>query len=372
MALTNKILSKAGVVLLGIIFGAWLWPGPALADGGATQPFTTSYTIEFSADWTEADQEVPLPVGAHFSPLIGAVHNGSVTFWQSGQLASAGIEAMAELGQTGPLSGEINAEINQSPPAALSLVARAGNVGNTETVTISPVTVNRDFPLLTLVTMVAPSPDWFVGVGNLSLLEAGHWKDKVSIDLFPYDAGTEQGSAFALDNPPQNPPLPIANVSGVFPFKTSPLAQLTVTRVNYSDLHVSQSVSPQSGVAIQSPVTYTLVLSNSGDTAAGGAVLSATLPTQTFFARWLSQPPGAVVSSDMISWAGSVPAQTALTFSYVVTYTGQAAGQLVTSLARFSHTSAAGINAGQTSASFIAEATSITNPTLLYLPLVMK
>ena len=38
--------------------------------------------------------------------------------------------------------------------------------------TLNDVAVTTDHPRVTLVTMIAPSPDWFVGVSGLSLLDA--------------------------------------------------------------------------------------------------------------------------------------------------------------------------------------------------------
>ena len=38
------------------------------------------------------------PMGAHFSPPIGATHNSSVTFWESGGNATAGTEDTLDFG----------------------------------------------------------------------------------------------------------------------------------------------------------------------------------------------------------------------------------------------------------------------------------
>jgi hypothetical protein len=56
--------------------------------------------------------------------------------------------------------------------------------------------MRRDHPLVTLCSMVAPSPDWFVGVFGLSLIENGQWAKQVKIELYPYDAGTDSGVTF--------------------------------------------------------------------------------------------------------------------------------------------------------------------------------
>ncbi|MEM7259564.1 MAG: spondin domain-containing protein, partial [Pseudomonadota bacterium] len=56
--------------------------------------------------------------------------------------------------------------------------------------------VSADYPQVTIVSMVAPSPDWFVGVHNLSLLADGNFVSDLSIDLAVYDAGTDSGTRY--------------------------------------------------------------------------------------------------------------------------------------------------------------------------------
>jgi hypothetical protein len=60
--------------------------------------------------------------------------------------------------------------------------------------------IDLDHPAVSLISMVAPSPDWFVGVSGLSLWDGNAWTESLSIDLMPYDAGTEQGDLFSLNN----------------------------------------------------------------------------------------------------------------------------------------------------------------------------
>ena len=61
--------------------------------------------------------------------------------------------------------------------------------------------VSRDYPLVTLVTMVAPSPDWFVGVSALALFENGDWVREKEVALVPWDAGTDSGVTFLSAGP---------------------------------------------------------------------------------------------------------------------------------------------------------------------------
>jgi hypothetical protein len=53
--------------------------------------------------------------------------------------------------------------------------------------------------------MIAPSPDWFVGVSNFDLCENGEWITNRSIDLYPYDAGTDSGVNYTSPNQDTNP-----------------------------------------------------------------------------------------------------------------------------------------------------------------------
>ena len=180
--------------------------------------------ILIEGKWTTSATAAGVPVlsGAHFSPLIGAVHNGRVTFWSSGGTASAGIESMAELGGTSALKSEINAN-----PNALAVVEQSIASGGTATATVE-VAVTAAHPLVTLVTMVAPRLDWFVGVSGLSLLDAqGEWLLQYQVDLFPYDAGTEEGTKLSLSNSATSPQGMIASFKGTGKFSDQPIARLT-------------------------------------------------------------------------------------------------------------------------------------------------
>ncbi|XP_013381891.1 spondin-2-like [Lingula anatina] len=52
------------------------------------------------------------------------------------------------------------------------------------------------FAWVSIVIRMIPSPDWFVGVDSLDLCEGDQWKDKVTIQLNPIDAGVDKGLTF--------------------------------------------------------------------------------------------------------------------------------------------------------------------------------
>ena len=190
---------------------------------------TALYSVTFNATWSATTHPTDFPPGPHFSPLIGAVHNDSVTFWASGETASPGIEQMAETGGTGLLAGEIRAEM---PANALSVVTGRG-IGSPATTTISEVLVTLDHPLITLVTMIAPSPDWFVGVAGRSLQnDFGQWLEEIVVVLYPYDSGTDDGVSYRSPNADSSPRQPIRSLKGVSPFSDEPIGTFTFTRID--------------------------------------------------------------------------------------------------------------------------------------------
>lgn len=193
-----------------------------------TQTDQAIYTVTFASTWSnESHPHSSFPGSAHFSPLIGASHTLSSTLWMSGEVASAGMEQMAETGATNQLRTEIAA----LGANALETVSGPGLGRTPGTVSIAEINVTHEHPAVTLVTMIAPSPDWFVGVHGLSLLDGeGEWQDEVTVTLYPYDAGTDDGTDYTSSNADSTPPVPISLLTGVSPFSAAPIGTLTFTR----------------------------------------------------------------------------------------------------------------------------------------------
>ena len=73
---------------------------------------TTTYEVTFDINWNEEDFPINYPSNPHFSKIIGWSHSSSSNFFSLESMASEGIQKMAELGATAPLSDEINQKIN--------------------------------------------------------------------------------------------------------------------------------------------------------------------------------------------------------------------------------------------------------------------
>jgi hypothetical protein len=166
--------------------------------------------VTFGATWSEQTHPTDIPPTPHFSGLIGGTHRSTVKFWEEGGLATEGIRLMAERGRQTPLDLEVEAAI--AAGHAQHLIA-GDDVPRSPGTVSHEFGVTRDYPLVTLVTMVAPSPDWFVGVSGLSLIENGSWVGEKVVSLHAYDAGTDSGVTFSSADVKTSPPQPIHGIT---------------------------------------------------------------------------------------------------------------------------------------------------------------
>ncbi len=175
------------------------------------EEYSAEYRVTFIGEWTVVSHPIEFPGGAHFSTLIGNTHNEEGFIWRAAGIASTGIEQMAETGGTGSLAGEINNMI-MNTGSSEGLIFGNGNIGATGTDVIE-FGITESHPLFSIVTMIAPSPDWFVGVHGINLLQSGIWVDELMIDLPAYDAGTDSGSTFTSGNINTSPLESIQQIS---------------------------------------------------------------------------------------------------------------------------------------------------------------
>ena len=217
---------------------------PRASDPASPFASTATYSTIFQGEWQASDHDGELPDNAHFSRLIGGVHNADASFLAPGEAASAGVESMAETGATATLRDEVDAESN----VLAVLAGTTDNIGPTETRRFN-VELDTDHPRVTLLTMIAPSHDWFVGVGGLPLTdEAGRWRGSHTVDLYPWDAGTEVGDDFTL-TPNVDENGVITNINGIRGFAGTAMASMSFT-LQSVDVAVSVAENTAADTAI--------------------------------------------------------------------------------------------------------------------------
>lgn len=175
-----------------------------------------TYKVEFIMNWNASNFPKNFPLNDHFSPLIGWVHNSTTTFFDETTTASVGIKTMAETGGTSILKSEINTKIKSGE--GLKVISGSGLGSGTGTITVE-IEVTKKNPLVTLATMIAPSPDWYVALVDANLYENGKFLTTKTFNAFAYDAGTDSGINYTSVNEETNPQGKITKITGS-PFNT--------------------------------------------------------------------------------------------------------------------------------------------------------
>lgn len=177
---------------------------PIIPNPGAS---LATYKVTFNFNWNAEDFPLNYPSNAHFSKLIGWSHTPSNTFFKHGTIASKGIKNMAELGATQVLIDELNTKIENNE--GLESVIGTGLGSGIGEISVD-LLVNAEISAITLVTMLAPSPDWYVAAVAVNLLENGAFVEEKTIQATIFDAGTDSGENFSAANNPTMPKAPIA------------------------------------------------------------------------------------------------------------------------------------------------------------------
>ncbi|NXM62844.1 SPON2 protein, partial [Illadopsis cleaveri] len=174
---------------------------PVGEDALCTAEDLAKYRIIFIGKWSQTAFPKQYPLyrpPAQWSSLLGVTHSSDYSMWKKNEYASNGVRDFAEKGEAWALMKEIEeaGEKIQSVHGIFSAPAISSGTGQTST----ELEAHPRHPLVSFVVRIVPSPDWFVGIDSLNLCEGGHWMDEVSVDLFPYDAGTDSGFTFSSPN----------------------------------------------------------------------------------------------------------------------------------------------------------------------------
>ncbi|XP_067909491.1 spondin-2-like [Heterodontus francisci] len=174
-----------------------------------------SYSFSFLAEWNSLSFPKQYPTHrppAQWSMLFGCVHNYDFTLWAEGAVASSGVKMFVEDGKHETLLEEVNATLGtvQSWFHTNPIIAGEGNSSTLFTVTPT-------HPLVSFLVRIIPSPDWFLGANSINLCENNTWKESYTLDLFPWDAGTDSGFTFSSPNFATNPQETIFQITAKRP-----------------------------------------------------------------------------------------------------------------------------------------------------------
>lgn len=201
------------------------------------------YKFIFEGLWRNETHPKDFPKSlwlTHFSDVVGGTHGRNFSFWGEGQFATPGLKQLAEWGATRIIDSELRSKSRHFR----SLVKASGLwYPGVNANTSSTFRVDKRRNLISLVSMLGPSPDWLVGVSGLNLcLPSCSWVENQVIDLYPYDAGTDNGVSYMSINIPAVPQEKIHKITPMYPEDDRapfydpvnnfmrPLARLYITR----------------------------------------------------------------------------------------------------------------------------------------------
>jgi len=222
-----------------------------------------SYKIEFISNWSASTHPNQYPSGsAHWSPLVGASHNASISFFKIGKLATDGVEQVAETGGTSIFESEISDAISDG--TSYALIKGTGLSTGPGTITINDVEIDVDFPLVSLITMIAPSPDWVAQVDSVKLTnDSNDWISEITLDVYASDAGTDNGTTYITDDADSNPAVNMFSLQNTAPFSDQIIGTFKFTfqkvlSIDNDELEIAVSIYPN-------PSNGRLLINNNGN-----------------------------------------------------------------------------------------------------------
>ncbi|XP_054716274.1 LOW QUALITY PROTEIN: spondin-1-like [Uloborus diversus] len=222
------------------------------------------YELTFEGIWSRHTHPKDFPTNewlTHFSDVIGASHRNDFRIFEYGGIASEGVKEVAEKGSTRRLESELKAE---SEKIRTIIKAKGLWYPNVQGKTFAVFRVDKYHHLMSLLTMLGPSPDWIAGVSALELcMKNCSWVTEKVMNLYPWDAGTNSGISYLspkiptlpkdrirrlTSSTPNNPLSPFYDPSGA---TMKPVARLLVTRQGVYEKSCEDYDFPQAPVIIQ-------------------------------------------------------------------------------------------------------------------------
>lgn len=202
--------------------------GLAVLPGGLAAEETAAFELEAEITWSAETAPFEFPEDPHLSGLIGATHNSRYVLFRDGDTASSGLELVAENGRVATLKAEF-AEAKRR--RRLGAVIDGPELKKAPGKIVARFEAGAAHPLLSFVTMIAPSPDWFTGVADVPLQRDGAWIEALEVPLWAWDSGTDGGGTYAAPDKDQQPQQSVRLLASPHFLRESGLVPMGVVRI---------------------------------------------------------------------------------------------------------------------------------------------
>ncbi|OWR40793.1 f-spondin [Danaus plexippus plexippus] len=199
------------------------------------------YEVCFTGIWSRNTHPLLYPENdwlPFYSDLIGASHSSEYILWAPGSFASSGFRELAEHADGSKMEAEIREKIGDG---VRTLIKGKGHgyrkMGNPTYAFFRTDRVNH---LFTVAVGFQPSPDWFLGVTRFELCQQNNtWMTERTLNLYPWDAGTDSGVSYESPNLETFPQDTISRVQMSTYDKKSPFYEMDIKDLNpFGKLHI--------------------------------------------------------------------------------------------------------------------------------------
>lgn len=192
------------ITLFAASFAAAVLAGPP-SEEKSTDPTLAdaTYTVVFVPGWNPESHPDSYPI-THakkglLTPMIGATHDDDYRLFTEGRKPSPGLEMLSEMGKHNPLDDEIRTAISAGNVGSLIELSK-GSAGPVHAPVSYSFAVTEQFSNVSLVGMIAPSPDWFYGVSAVKLFNDGAWVPSIVVEAYAWDSGGDAGTTYLADD----------------------------------------------------------------------------------------------------------------------------------------------------------------------------
>lgn len=191
-----------------------LFPVSSLSVSSACHGDTLAvYRLELRTFWDEETFPKQFPQwrpNAQWSKTVGYSHAPNMSLFSVGSLVGEGVRQFVETGDSEVLDREAR---NRTFLDAISSPPITQGLGHSYT----NVFVDGNHSLVSVITKIVPSPDWFVGLDSLQLCQEGSLIESFATEVFPLDAGTDNGFTFTSPNWETEPRAEVFAISNTIP-----------------------------------------------------------------------------------------------------------------------------------------------------------
>jgi hypothetical protein len=168
-------------------------------NGGGGLIAQATYRITFTTNFTSETHPTDYPDNASFTKMFIVAHSSSTSIFSLGQFASPGLELYVEEGDNSIISSE-HIQTGDDNVNQTIIINGNNDIGPTNSDSVE-FTITPNTTLISFISKISPSPDWFVGVDSFNLVNPDNsLVDEITIQLFPIDAGTDSGETYNSDD----------------------------------------------------------------------------------------------------------------------------------------------------------------------------